>query len=208
MAYSDFTTLSKVRTTFNLTIDENTRLFPDIAPIEPSDYLKTTLNEFVPLANAINTEKARSELIIAPVLLEVRRHFNFQVGFFSGTEFNVDPKVGLSGYCDYILTASKEMYEIYAPVVTLVEAKNENIKSGLGQCIAEMVAAQRFNQQKETPIDTIYGAVTTGMVWKFLKLVNQTVFIDLNDYFVKEISQILGILSAPLGQHLSHKNEI
>jgi hypothetical protein len=208
MAYSDFTTLSKVRTTFNLTIDETTRLFPDIAPIEPSDYLKTTLNEFVPLANAINTEKARSELIIAPVLLEVRRHFNFQVGFFSGTEFNVDPTVGLSGYCDYILTASKEMYEIYAPVVTLVEAKNENIKSGLGQCIAEMVAAQRFNQQKETPIDTIYGAVTTGMVWKFLQLVNQTVFIDLNDYFVKEISQILGILSAPLGQHLSHKNEI
>ncbi|MBD2014387.1 hypothetical protein H6F96_10425 [Microcoleus sp. FACHB-53] len=208
MAYSDFTTLSKVRTTFNLTIDETTRLFPDVAPIEPSDYLKTTLNEFLPLANAINTEKARSELIIAPVLLEVRRHFSFQIGFFSGTDFNVDPKVGLSGYCDYILTASKEMYEIYAPVVTLVEAKNENIKSGLGQCIAEMVAAQRFNQQRETAIDTIYGAVTTGMIWKFLKLVNQTAFIDLDDYFIKEIDQVLGILSAPLSQYVSNKNNL
>jgi hypothetical protein len=169
-----------------------------IASIEPSDYLKTTLNEFVPLANAINTEKARSELIIAPVLLEVRRHFNFQVGFFSGTEFNVEPTIGLNGYCDYILTASKEMYEIYAPVVTLVEAKNENIKSGLGQCIAEMIAAQRFNQQNETPIDTIYGAVTTGMIWKFLKLDRQTAFIDLSDYFIKEVDKILGILSHPL----------
>ncbi len=198
MAYSDFTTLSKVRTAFNLTIDETTRLFLDIASIEPSDYLKTTLNEFVPLANAINTEKARSELIIAPVLLEVRRHFNFQVGFFSGTEFNVEPTFGLNGYCDYILTASKEMYEIYAPVVTLVEAKNENIKSGLGQCIAEMIAAQRFNQQNETPIDTIYGAVTTGMIWKFLKLDRQTAFIDLSDYFIKEVDKILGILSHPL----------
>ncbi|MGB7444603.1 MAG: hypothetical protein WA919_26350 [Coleofasciculaceae cyanobacterium] len=198
MAYSDFTTLSKVRTAFNLTIDETTRLFTDISPIEPSDYLKTTLNEFVPLANAINTEKARSELIIAPVLLEVRRHLNFQIGFFSGTEFNVDSSVGLSGYCDYILTASKEMYEIYAPVVTLVEAKNENIKGGLGQCIAEMVAAQRFNQQKETPIDTIYGAVTTGMIWKFLKLEQQTASIDLSDYFIKEVDKILGILSHPL----------
>jgi hypothetical protein len=198
MAYSDFTTLSKVRTAFNLTIDETTRLFLDIASIEPSDYLKTTLNEFVPLANAINTEKARSELIIAPVLLEVRRHFNFQVGFFSGTEFNVEPTIGLNGYCDYILTASKEMYEIYAPVVTLVEAKNENIKSGLGQCIAEMIAAQRFNQQNETPIDTIYGAVTTGMIWKFLKLDRQTAFIDLSDYFIKEVDKILGILSHPL----------
>jgi hypothetical protein len=198
MAYSDFTTLSKVRTAFNLTIDETTRLFSDIAPIQPSDYLKTTLNEFLPLANAINTEKARSELIIAPVLLEVRRHFNFQVGFFSGTDFNVDPTVGLNGYCDYILTASKEMYEIYAPVITLVEAKNENIKSGLGQCIAEMVAAQRFNQQHETPIAAIYGAVTTGMIWKFIKLVDQTAFIDLDDYFIKEVDKVLGILSTPL----------
>jgi hypothetical protein len=90
------------------------------------------------------------------------------------------------------------MYEIYAPVVTLVEAKNENIKSGLGQCIAEMVAAQRFNQQQETPIDAIYGAVTTGMIWKFLKLVNQTAFIDLDDYFIKEVDKVLGILSTPL----------
>lgn len=208
MAYSDFTTLSKVRTTFNLTIDETSRLFPDIAPLEPSDYLKITLHEFLPLANAINTEKARSELIIAPVLLEIRRQFNFQVGFFSGTDFNVDSTVGLNGYCDYILTASPEMYEIYAPVVTLVEAKNENIKSGLGQCIAEMVAAQRFNQQSEIPIDVIYGAVTTGMIWKFIKLVDQTAFIDLNDYFIKEVNQILGILSTPLAQHLSHRNNL
>jgi len=207
MAYSDFTSLSKVRTTFNLTIDETSRLFLDIAPLESSDYLKTTLHEFLPLANAINTEKARSELIIAPVLLEVWRHFNFKIGFFSGTDFNVDQTVGLNGYCDYILTASQEMYEIYAPVVTLVEAKNENIKSGLGQCIAEMVAAQRFNQQKEITIDTIYGVVTTGMIWKFLKLVNQTAFIDLNDYFIKEVNQILGILSTSLSQYLSHKND-
>jgi hypothetical protein len=88
------------------------------------------------LATAINTEKARSELIIAPVLLEVRRMLNFQIGFFSGSEFNVDLQAGLSGYCDYILTASKESYEIRTPVVTLAEAKNESIKSGLGQCIA------------------------------------------------------------------------
>lgn len=202
MAYSDFTTISKVRTTFDLTIDETSHLFTDVTGIEPSDYLKTTLNEYLPLANAINTEKARSELIIAPVLLEVRRLFNFKVGFFSGTEFNVDSTIGLSGYCDYILTASQEMYEIRTPVVTLVEAKNENIKGGLGQCIAEMVAAQRFNQQQEQPIDAIYGVVTTGTVWKFIKLLNQTAFIDLSDYYIKEIDKILGILATPLREYI------
>ena len=197
MAYSDFTTLTKVREAFGLTIEESINLFTDTPEILPSSYLQTTLNENVFLATAINTEKARSELIIAPVLLEVRRILNFQIGFFSGSEFNVDLQAGLSGYCDYILTASKESYEIRTPVVTLAEAKNESIKSGLGQCIAEMVAAQLFNQRNGEEIENIYGAVTMGTDWKFLKLVDKTVWIDKRDYFINEVSQILGILTMP-----------
>jgi hypothetical protein len=198
MAYSDFTTISKVRSAFNLTVNEKTVLFADVEAIAPSDYLKTTLTEYIPLATAIDTEKARSELIIAPILLEVRRILNFQIGFFSGTEFNADAKSGLNGYCDYILTASNDLYEIRTPVITLVEAKNENIKSGLGQCIAEMLGAQLFNQQQNDEIEAIYGCVTTGNAWKFLKLVNQTVFIDLTDYYIKEVDKILGIIAKPL----------
>ncbi len=197
MAYSDFTTLTKVREAFGLTIEESMDLFPDIPEILPSSYLQTTLNENVFLATAINTEKARSELIIAPVLLEVRRILNFKIGFFSGSEFNVDVQAGLTGYCDYILTASKESYEIRTPVITLVEAKNESIKSGLGQCIAEMVAAQLFNQRNGEEIESIYGAVTTGTDWKFLKLSEKTIWIDKRDYFITQVSQILGILAMP-----------
>ena len=197
MAYSDFTTLTKVREAFGLTIEESIDLFTDIPEALPSSYLQTTLNENVFLATAINTEKARSELIIAPVLLEVRRILNFQIGFFSGSEFNVDLQAGLSGYCDYILTASKESYEIRTPVVTLAEAKNESIKSGLGQCIAEMVAAQLFNQRNGEAIECIYGAVTTGTDWKFLKLIDKIIWIDKRDYFINEVSWILGILTMP-----------
>lgn len=197
MAYSDFTTLTKVREAFGLTIEESIDLFTNIPETLPSSYLQTTLNENVFLATAINTEKARSELIIAPVLLEVRRILNFQIGFFSGSEFNVDIPAGLSGYCDYILTASKESYEIRTPIVTLAEAKNESIKSGLGQCIAQMVAAQLFNQRNGEAIESIYGAVTTGTDWKFLKLTEQTIWIDKRDYFINEVSQILGILTMP-----------
>jgi hypothetical protein len=197
MAYSDFTTLTKVREAFGLTIEESIDLFADIPEALPSSYLQTTLNENVFLATAINTEKARAELIIAPVLLEVRRKLNFQIGFFSGSELNVDLQAGLSRYFDYILTASKESYEIWTPVVTLVEAKNESIKSGLGQCIAEMVAAQIFNQRNGEAIESIYGAVTTGTDWKFIKLVDKTVWIDKRGYFINEISLILGILTMP-----------
>ena len=197
MAYSDFTTLTKVREAFALTIEESIDLFTDSPEVLPSSHLQTTLNENVFLATAINTEKARSELIITPVLLEVRRIFDFKIGFFSGSEFNVDFQAGLSGYCDYILTASKESYEIRTPVVTLAEAKNESIKSGLGQCIAEMVAAQLFNQRNEEAIESIYGAVTTGTDWKFLKLTGKTIWIDKRDYFINEVSRILGILTMP-----------
>ncbi|NMF84148.1 hypothetical protein [Nodosilinea sp. P-1105] len=197
MAYSNFS-LSKVKADFNLTINERTDLFSQVPPIAPSDYLKLTLKEHLPLVNAINTEKARSELVIMPVLIEVRRHLNYQVSLFSGSEFNVDAAKGLEGRCDFILTRSPEQYYISRPVMTIVEAKNENIKAGLGQCIATMLAAYLFNQQEGTSEDIIYGAVTTGTDWKFLKLVEQMVYIDRDDYYIKEIDQILGILASTL----------
>ena len=198
MAYSDFT-LQKVKSNFNLITEENLDLFAEVQPISPSELLSQTLKETIPLVSAINTEKARSELIITPILLEVRRQLNYQISLFSGIDFNVDTQKGLSGFCDFILTKSTEQYFISSPVVTIVEAKNENIKIGLGQCAAEMIAAQIFNQQESSEIKAIYGAVTTGVAWKFLKLEGETIFIDLNDYYIKEVSKILGILSFTFG---------
>jgi hypothetical protein len=196
MSYSEFKTIAQVQEKFGLTVKESENLFVDIQPLTVSDYLKQTLKRNLSIANAINTEKARSELLIAPTLLEIRQIFHEQVGFFSGTEFNVDLEVGLNGFCDFVLTASSEIYEISCPVITLVEAKNENIKGGLGQCIAEMVAAQRFNARSDRNFP-VYGVVTTGMIWKFLRLEERTIWIDLEDYFIKEIGMLLGILASP-----------
>ncbi len=77
----------------------------------------------------------------------------------------------------------------------MVEAKNESIKSGLGQCIAEMVAAQIFNQRNGEAIECIYGAVTTETDWKSLKLTDKTIWIDKRDYFINEVSHILELLT-------------
>lgn len=199
MAYRDFT-LQKLKKAFGLQIDEQPNLFAAVEPVAGSDMLNNTLQETVQLAIAINTEKARSEMIITPVLLEVRRRANGQISLFSGTEFNVDEAKGLVSYCDYILSRSKEQLTINAPVILITEAKNENIKAGLGQCIAGIVAAQLFNQREGQSIDVIYGAVTTGEIWKFLKLVNTTVSIDLKDYYISpNLNKILGILMHGLG---------
>ena len=193
MAYSDFS-LTKFRNNFQITIKEEIDLFATVEPIEISEKLTNTLEETTELALAINTEKARSEMIITPILLEVRRKANYQISLFSGTDFNVDVERGLNGYCDFVISRSREQLTINAPVLIIVEAKNENIKGGLGQCAAAMLAAQLFNEQEGNEIKTIYGAVTTGDIWKFLKLEGTDIFIDLNNYYIKELNKILGIL--------------
>ena len=198
MAYRDFD-LRKVRKEFGLQIDEQPELFADVAPVQPSAILANTLAETARLAIAINTEKARSELLITPVLLEIWRQAQSHISLFSGTEFNVDAERGLTGYCDYILSRSKAQLTVNAPVVMIVEAKNENIKGGLGQCVAEMIAAQMFNAREGNGIDTIYGAVTSGEIWKFLKLVGSVASIDLSDYYIVRMPNIVGILRQAVG---------
>ena len=171
-------------------------MFTDILPSPCSPLLTEILKFNVPLALANHSEKARSEMIIAPILIDIKKQLPTKVALFSGVEFNVDSDKGLTGYCDFILSQSPEQLFIKAPVVMRVEAKNDNIKNGLGQCVAEMVAAQLFNQQEQNPITTIYGTVTTGTNWQFLKLTDHQVEIDLNEYYLSEIDKILGILSA------------
>ena len=193
MAYSDFN-LSKFKKDFTIHINEEVDLFASVEPIPISDQLTNTLEETTELALAINTEKARSEMMITPILLEVRRKANYQISLFSGTDFNVDSEKGLNGYCDFLISRSQEQLTINAPVMIIVEAKNENIKGGLGQCMAAMLAAQIFNQQEGNEIKTIYGAVTTGDIWKFLKLEGTNLWADLNNYYINEVNKILGIL--------------
>src|SRR5206468_9424997 len=125
-----------------------------------SPRVQAILDESLPLALAINTEKARSELNIAPLLMDLRGQLRQTVSFFSGIEFNVDEKLGLTGYCDYILSRAPEQQFLRSPVAAIVEAKNENIKSGLGQCMAAMLGARYFNEREGREVKVVYGAVT------------------------------------------------
>ncbi|MGB0562647.1 MAG: hypothetical protein ACPGVO_12725 [Spirulinaceae cyanobacterium] len=201
MSYSDFK-LANLLTQFNLTLREQSDLFKSFPTVTPSDLLQTILAENVELAVAMSTEKARSELIIAPILLEARRRAERGVSLFSGVEFNVDANQGLAGFCDFLLSLSPEQLLVRAPVITIVEAKNENLRSGLAQCIAEMIAAQFFNQKQQRPIERIYGAVTIGTIWQFLCLENLTISVDLTEYYIRDVDRVLGILIGALNQEV------
>jgi hypothetical protein len=193
MAYSDFT-VGKVKQAFGIQTIEGVTFFPAISTVAPTSTLLEVLSENLPLAVALSSEKAKSELLITPILVEVRKYLKRQISLFSGQEFTVNPEVGLSGVCDFLISRSPEQLEVECPVVVLVEAKKADINSGMGQCMAEMVAAQQFNQQAgEEPLP-IYGCVSNGLLWRFLKLEQKQITVDFNDYSLDPICYLLGKL--------------
>jgi hypothetical protein len=193
MAYADFN-LSELTKRFHLTIDENTDLFANVPEASLRPEFQNQLDKTAALALKVSTEKARSEFIIAPILAELWLLTNQQLGLFSGVDFTIDPAQGLAGVCDYIITRSPQQLFIQAPVLMLVEAKNEDMKRGYAQCIAEMIAAQTFNAREGVEGDMVYGAVTIGERWKFLELTGTAVRIDAADYYIEHLAKIMGIL--------------
>ncbi len=193
MAYNQFT-LEILETKFNLTIKEKRRLFVPGGPVAVGAWLRDMLEQTIPLALSSNSEKARSEFIIAPILTELRNLMEQRISIFSGVKFNVDAKQGLNGECDFIVSQGEQFY-LKSPVVMLVEAKKEDLYGGLGQCVAEMFAAQIFNRQRARDLP-VSGCVTSGTNWQFLRLDGDVVLIDPEEYSVENLENILGILHA------------
>lgn len=166
-----------------------------LEPIAPSNLLQQFLATTLPLAQETGSEKARSEFIIAPILVELRTLLSNSISIFSGEDFTVDRELGLNGICDFLISRSPTQFKINAPVVALVEAKKGVLKDGWGQCIAEMVAAQRFNQLHEQAIDLIYGVVTSGIGWQFLQMQGNQIIIDPEEYSLQPLERLLSVLS-------------
>jgi hypothetical protein len=191
MAYSNFS-LAQVQQQFKLDVVQGTFL-DGVSPLASSGWLNEFLDRSAPLAATLGTEKVRSELIVAPLLFELRELLDRQIGLFSGVDFNVAPELGLNGTCDFLLTRSPNELVIQAPAIILIEAKKGDLNVGWGQCAAEMVAAVKFNQAASQEVATIYGSVTTGTQWQFLKLTGQVLTIDVTEYSLNPIDRILGI---------------
>jgi hypothetical protein len=194
MAFRDFT-LSDLKKKFGLTVTDGGDLFGHLPPVPFPLGLAAILDRYMPLAMNFATEKGRSELLIAPMLVEVRLNNPDRVSVFSGIDFNVDADAGLNGRCDFILARNPLQLELAAPACMLVEAKNENILAGVPQCLAEMIAAQRFNRAEGIELDRICGVVTTGLVWRFMTLTGTTAHVDGVEYTLDVREKIYGILT-------------
>lgn len=193
MPFTDFT-FPEVLSDLSLQLRE-ADLYGAVEPLAlPGEFVSRLLDDAA-LARAVATEKARSEFVVAPVLLELRRLAPGRFGLFSGVELKADPKAGLTGFCDFLLTRDARQFVVTSPILALVEAKNDNVRNGLGQCIAEMVAARVINERAQRP-GPVHGAVTTGTAWQFLRLDSDAVTLDTQEYHVEQVARILAILRA------------
>jgi len=197
MAYTDFS-LEQVCKTFHLTL-MSAGLFDALAPLPVPSWLRETLAKGMPLA--LGSEKAHSEFIVAPILLASRDLSQDRVALYSGQRLDSDPASGLTGECDFVLTLTPPLPIMQAPVVCIVEAQKNDVDIGLGQCAAQMVGAQHVNARESTGISRIFGCVTTGETWQFLKLEHEALLIDNQRYYINAVGILLAVFQAIIGSY-------
>jgi hypothetical protein len=188
MAYGDFT-LKTIQEKFGIK-NQVERIFTRFEPLEPSDWLKKSLE--IASKMPIRTEKAKSETIVMPILLELRERNNDYFTVYSGENLNADSANGLNGECDFILTKDTHTFDINIPIIQVVEAKKNDLEFGVPQCAAQMIGARVFNERYNTPLEYIFGCVTTGNDWLFLKL-NKDLTIDSRIYYISELGELLAV---------------
>jgi hypothetical protein len=190
MIYSEFS-LEQVQETFQLNI-QRASLFESVTPIPVSPFLEETLRRGFKLYLA--NEKIRSEAIILPILLELKSLNNDHFGIYSGLQLNADEEKGLKGTCDFVLSQEPYTDLVSYPLFTLIEAKYNVIEGALGQCAAQMLGCQLLNEKKNKPLKAIFGCVTTGELWQFLKLENTNLYIETKRIHIDQLPTILGYL--------------
>ncbi len=188
MGYSNFKKIEQVAKKFTLSA-RMSGLFDKVVLKEPSDWLLETLEKakLFPLRN----EKVKSERLVSPVLVEIAQFYCDKVTLFSGEELPVDADRDLSGECDFFFVLAPYKPYLESPIISLVEAKDEDMDYGIAQCAAQLYGAKLFNEAEGKNFPTLYGCATDGFEWKFIRFENDIFFIDNRMY--TDLKEILGV---------------
>ncbi len=165
-------------------------IFDDLTPIEPSNWLLDALEMSSKMA--IVSEKSRSEWIVSPIMMDIKRRNIDKMNILSGENMDASKEQSLTGECDFIFVKDPDTFNVESLIFCLVEAERHDLIGGMGQCTAQMVGARMLNEQDNVDFPMIYGCVTTGSDWQFLKLENQLVTIERNLKFINELPYLLG----------------
>lgn len=192
MAYSDFS-LETLEEEFGIS-NKVEQLFVDLPPLPLSDWLTNTLQMTAELP--ARSEKAKSEMIVFPILAELRQRNHKFFTIYSGDNLNVNDEQGLKGECDFILAKDTASFTLNCPIMSVVEAKKNDTAVGVAQCGAQLIGARQFNEKKGVELPFLYGCVTTGDDWLFMKLEQEVLFIDIKKYYFVEVGEVLAVFQS------------
>ena len=189
MAFSDYKNISQVQKEFGIRYQEENFIVAE--RVEPSSHFREEYEFNQKNIDVFTSEAARTDLVITPTLREVYKNFHEQYSFWIQKPIAYNDK--LSGTPDYLIATRSALGKtvLDLPLVVVVEAKKNDFEQGWGQCLAELVAAQKINDKVEKPI---YGIVTDGELWKFGKLVGSTFISNLEGYTVGDLAELFGAI--------------
>ncbi|WP_019498521.1 hypothetical protein [Pseudanabaena sp. PCC 6802] len=157
-----------------------------------SDYFREDLTLMMREGVVDNSEFAICENLIYPVLKEIWKHYRSKFLLWSHQSLNYDEN--LSGFPEYILARRSPLGKVVfdRPYLMLVEAKQDNFEAAWGQCIAEMIAAQRLNAELDV---VIFGITSNGDRWQIGKLEQKIFTKNSTFYTIQELDKLAGALN-------------
>lgn len=192
MAFSDFKTIPDVQRKFGIRHVENDFIKID-GTVFPSEQFLQELEfsrQYLPI---FASEGARCEAVIFPVLREVYKGYAAHYTLWIKEPLAYDET--LSGTPDYFISTRSELGKLIVgtPVIMLVEAKKNDFEHGWGQCLAELVAAQKINADADIPV---HGIVSDGTLWQIGHLVSKTFTQNITSFSVDDLPVLFGAIDA------------
>lgn len=189
MSFSQFKNISEVQKEYKIRYEEGVFIVPANVVVPEMFISEFRFNK--ENIDLFSSEASRSELIISPLLREVYKGHSDNYSFWIQKPISYDDK--LSGTPDYIFSKRSPLGKtvLETPIVIVVEAKKSDFEQGWGQCLAELVALQKINNNETNPV---YGVVTDGNLWQFGRLQEHLFTKNEANYTIDDMQELFGAL--------------
>jgi len=190
MSFSSYKTIGEVLKEFQITYKEEN--FVVETPFNIPDYFREDLTFVMREGVVDNSEFAICENLVLPILKEVWKSYYSNFVLWSHQSLTYDQT--LCGFPEYILAKRSPLGKLVfeKPYFLLVEAKQDKFDEGWAQCLAEMVAAQRLNEQLQI---VIFGIVSNGDRWQFGKLEANIFTRNKTFYTIQELDKLFAAVN-------------
>lgn len=191
MSFSDFKTIDQVQRQYDVALQQQSII--QAQPMSPSPAFAENLQFDIQNID-VRDEAARREVIIYPLLREIFRRYADNLSLFSHRPLAIDDAVEnniLSGVPDYLVSSRSPLGRTVMgkPLLIVVEAKRDDFSLGWAQCLAEMIAAQKYNESDKI---SVYGIVTNGDAWEFGKLTQKLFMREPGVFPLRDLNELLG----------------